>query len=288
MSCALCLGPGRGDARRRSELLEACSQHTGNQGKRPRTVTSNGQNRPGRGSMPRSSPSWASMSSGGNDEPLNMVARLSLRQGSIGIGQELLVLPPVRPRKHHAQHVGQGQGLECPQTKWRRICPTEVDSFPALLPGVGTKSSQVELGGKRRRLDSEPQEQRNPYRRVEVGLPVVGSSGSDVEAQQDSTFDLGGSQDVAGKDCPPGATTRGHPQVLGPQTDQQENLPQDAAFAIPWRLHLSLRLTEATEFFQHLQKLSGCGITQLILFRVRQANLHRSTLANAISQRLKR
>ena len=63
-----------------SDLLEACSQHIGNQGKRPRTVTSNGQNRPNRGSMPRSSPSWASTSSGGNDELLNMVARLSLRQ----------------------------------------------------------------------------------------------------------------------------------------------------------------------------------------------------------------
>ena len=122
---------------------------------------------------------------------------------SIGIGQELHVLPPMRSKKHHAQHVGQGQGLECPQTKWRRICPIEVDSFPTLLPGVGPKNSQVEFGGKRRRLDSEPQEPRNLYRRIEVGLLVVGSSGSDAETQQDSTFDLGENQDVIGTDCTP-------------------------------------------------------------------------------------
>ena len=43
----------------------------------------------------------------------------------------------------------------------------------------------------------------------------------------------------------------------------QENLPQDAAVAIPWRLDLSLRTPEASELHQLLLKLSGNGITQL-------------------------
>ena len=55
----------------------------------------------------------------------------------------------------------------------------------------------------------------------------------------------------------------------------QENLSHDTAVAIPWLLDLSLRSPEASELFQNLQKLSGCDITQLILLRVRQTNLHR-------------
>ena len=69
---------------------------------------------------------------------------------------------------------------------------------------------------------------------------------------------------------------------------KQDTLPQDATTAIPWRLDLSLRSPEASEQFQLLQKLAGNGITQLILLRVRGANLQRSPLANAISQRLRR
>ena len=69
---------------------------------------------------------------------------------------------------------------------------------------------------------------------------------------------------------------------------KQDTLPQDATTAIPWRLDLSLRSPEASELFQLLQKLAGNGITQLILLRVRGANLQRSPLANAISQRLRR
>ena len=62
----------------------------------------------------------------------------------------------------------------------------------------------------------------------------------------------------------------------------QENLPQDAAVTTPWRLNLSLRIPEASELHQLL------SITQLALLRVRLANLQRSPLANAISQRLNR
>ena len=69
---------------------------------------------------------------------------------------------------------------------------------------------------------------------------------------------------------------------------KQDTLPQDATTAIPWRLDISLRSPEASELFQLLQKLAGNGITQLILLRVRGANLQRSPLANAISQRLRR
>lgn len=68
----------------------------------------------------------------------------------------------------------------------------------------------------------------------------------------------------------------------------QENLPQDAAVAVPWRLDLSLRSPEASELHQLLLKLSGNGITQLALLRIRLANLQRSPLANAISQRLRK
>ena len=40
----------------------------------------------------------------------------------------------------------------------------------------------------------------------------------------------------------------------------QENLSQDAMVVIPWRLDLSLRTPEASEFHQLLLKLSSNGI----------------------------
>ena len=63
-----------------TDLLEACGSTWKSQGKRPHTSTSGDQIKSGRGSMYRSSPSWASTSNGGNDDLLNMIARLSLRQ----------------------------------------------------------------------------------------------------------------------------------------------------------------------------------------------------------------
>ena len=72
----------------------------------------------------------------------------------------------------------------------------------------------------------------------------------------------------------------------------QKNLPQDAAVAIPWRLDLNLRFPEFSELYQLLLKLFGNRITHSISAPkspiVRLANLHRSPLANAISQRLRK
>lgn len=64
----------------------------------------------------------------------------------------------------------------------------------------------------------------------------------------------------------------------------QDNLPQDTAVAIPWRLDVSLRGPEALELHCLLLKLAGNGIIQLMLMRMRQANLQRSPLVVAISQ----
>ena len=67
-----------------------------------------------------------------------------------------------------------------------------------------------------------------------------------------------------------------------------DNLPQDTAVAIPWRLDISMRGQEALELHTLLLKLAGNGITQLVLMRMRQSTLQRSPLANAISQQLRR
>ena len=69
---------------------------------------------------------------------------------------------------------------------------------------------------------------------------------------------------------------------------RQDSLPQDAAVAIPWKLDIALRTPEANELWIHIQRLSGNGITQLALLRIRQAGLQRSPLAAAISTKLRR
>ena len=69
---------------------------------------------------------------------------------------------------------------------------------------------------------------------------------------------------------------------------RQDSLPQDAAVAIPWKLDIALRTPEANELWSHIQRLTGNGITQLALIRIRQAGLQRSPLATAISTKLKR
>ena len=131
----------------------------------------------------------------------------------------------MRPRKHYAQHAGQGQGLKCPQAKWRCLFSAEVDSIPALLSGTGTKSSEVELGGKRRRLDPESQVHGHLDSRLEVGLPIMGSSSPDAEDEQDSASDIGGNQNVAGKDCASWPTPGGGSQIFGSQTNQPGESP---------------------------------------------------------------
>ena len=67
-----------------------------------------------------------------------------------------------------------------------------------------------------------------------------------------------------------------------------DNIPQDTAVAIPWRLDISIRGPEALELHTLLLKLAGNGITQLVLMRMRQSTLQRSPLAVAISHQLRR
>ena len=67
-----------------------------------------------------------------------------------------------------------------------------------------------------------------------------------------------------------------------------ENLPQDTAVAIPWRLDISMRGPEALELHNLLLKLAGNGLTQLVLMRMRQCTLQRSPLAVAISHQIRR
>ena len=59
-----------------------------------------------------------------------------------------------------------------------------------------------------------------------MGLPIIGSSSPDVEAEQDSAIDIGGNQNVR-KDCTSWPTPGGDSQVFSSQTDQSgEPLPR--------------------------------------------------------------
>ena len=68
----------------------------------------------------------------------------------------------------------------------------------------------------------------------------------------------------------------------------RDQLPDDSQGTIPWRLDLSLRSTASTQLYEILNLLSGNGICQLILLRLRPAGLQRSPLATAIAHRVRR
>ena len=144
-------------------LLKARGQHLGNQGKCPRTSASGGQNNPGRGSMHRSLPSWASTSNGGNDDLLNMFVRLSLRQED--------ALAQLSLNKNYMLFL------------------------------------QYEIQG-------------HSDGRFKMGLPVLGPSNPDVEAQQGSSIDFGRNKNLVGTDCISWSIPSDDPQILIPQTDQ--------------------------------------------------------------------
>ena len=139
-----------------------------------------------------------------------------------------------------------------------------------MLSGTGTEGSEAEFGSKRRRLDPKPKVQGHLDDRFEMGLPIR-TNKPKCFAQQDSSSEEVKTllKRMAHLDQLPAVIHK----FSALKQINQENLPQDAAVAIPWRLDLSLKSTEASELFQHLQKLARCGVTQLILLRERQANL---------------
>ena len=68
----------------------------------------------------------------------------------------------------------------------------------------------------------------------------------------------------------------------------RDQVPDDSQVTIPWRLDLSLRSAASTQLFEVLNTLSGSGICQLILLRLRPTGLQRSPLATAIAHRVRR
>ena len=63
---------------------------------------------------------------------------------------------------------------------------------------------------------------------------------------------------------------------------QKQQISKDAAVVVPWQLDLSLRGTAATavqELHDAMAHLTGSGLTQLVLVRIRPSNLQHSPLA---------
>ena len=62
---------------------------------------------------------------------------------------------------------------------------------------------------------------------------------------------------------------------------------KDGHAVIPWKLTVGLREESALALYRNLQLLCGCALTQLVLMRMRPANMKRSGLAQQISQSLR-
>ena len=271
-----------------TDLLDACAQ---NVGKRPRVAT-DGTQRPGKGPAARFSPSSASTLSGGNDDLLRMLARLTLRQEDaisqlqldksfmffIQCGRGSIMPTLLTQAKEWNQLKEKGEAtmplrmhmfLQCFQLLAQRAQLLKLDaSDDALVLNLRSKGILTE-DSKWAYLSWDSQAMiLKPNR-----MPPLTSE--EIRSLLERIAHLGQQPGVIHKFS-----------ALRPV--KQDTLPQDATTAIPWRLDLSLRSPEASELFQLLQKLAGNGITQLILLRVRGANLQRSPLANAISQRLRR
>ena len=68
----------------------------------------------------------------------------------------------------------------------------------------------------------------------------------------------------------------------------RDQVPEDSQVTIPWRLDVSIRSAASTQLYEILNLLSGNGICQLILFRLRPTGLQRSPLATVIAHRVRR
>ena len=193
--------------------------------------------------MPRSSFSWISPSSGGNDELLNMVARLSFRQED--------ALAQLGLDKSYMFFLQCGRGSIMPSMlakarDWNTLKQNGNASAP--LRSTLFLHCFQELAQRALKLNLEAND--------DALIQNLKSKGI-----------LTGELKWAYLSWDPQAQIL-KPNKIPPLTSEE--------------------VRTLTELFQHLQKLSGFGITQLILLRVRPANLHRSPLANAISQRLRR
>ena len=68
----------------------------------------------------------------------------------------------------------------------------------------------------------------------------------------------------------------------------QDQISKDSIVVVPWRLDISLRGPVAQELHESLMKLTGSGLIQLILVRIRPLIFQSFPLARAIASRLRR
>lgn len=57
---------------------------------------------------------------------------------------------------------------------------------------------------------------------------------------------------------------------------QKDQIPEDAMVIIPWRLDVTVRSEASQRLFRIMTTLSGNGIGQLVLMRLRPTGLQRS------------
>ena len=190
-----------------TDLLEACSQ---NLGKRARAATSNGAANHGRGRAPRYSDSSASNSSGGrDDELLNTLARLTLRQED--------ALTQLSLDKSFMFFTQRGRGSIMPSMltkarEWNSRKQSGDVSTPLRITML--LHCFQELAHRAKQLQVEAKD-------VVMNL----RSNTTAQGQQDTATDIRGAPHAAGTDCASWTTTVGSPQVLGAQTSECENLP---------------------------------------------------------------
>ena len=243
------------------DLLYACAQ---NLSKRPRVAT-DGTHSSGKGYAARSSPSSASTSNGGNEELLRMIARLTLRQeDAIAQLQRETIIPNMLTKAREWNQFEEKDEMTMPlrmtmflhyfQTLAQRAKQLKLDaSDDALVQNLRSKGILTE-DHKWEYLSWDSQAMMFKPNQMQ---PLTSE---EIRSLLERFAHLGQQPSVIHKFS-----------ALRPVN--QDNLPQDISTAIPWRLDLNLRSPEASEMFQLLRKLSGNGITQLILLRIRLTNL---------------
>ena len=198
-----------------TDLLDAYAQ---NLGKRQRVATSDGTRRPDKDHTPRSSQSSASMSSGSRDEELlRVLTRLSLRQkdalAQLSLDKNYIffiqcsrgsIIPRILTKAHEWNQFKEKGGDHAASD----------DDISSLFSRVSSTGQAVEIGSKRRRLDSDFEVQRHFDGGSSLDLPHMGLSGLDAQAQQAPAFDLRGSSIPPGAHCPHRAAALGDPQVF--------------------------------------------------------------------------